>query len=313
MLMAYSFAIDISVGALRNNLSNSFSVRFVAMLALSCSTAFFIQKFFIGGDIKKIRGIVFTAFIVQAVFWVVSFVDPNIKILLYKIMGQGNSVNLRSHNINARGFGLSTEINYTTPFVMVLLCFTLLKSKIMLIATTLLQLANSNLVIFAGILGIIFSKSQKLSFKLVMISSFIFAVVWSGPILLPRFFAEFFGDSSSRTVLILLENHFVLIYQNFTELMFGTGEYTFQEGHSVSSDIGWVIMLNYGGVFFVIMYLILVSLAILLSFTSNSTRVLWFISALILNTKGLLLGPNAFFFSLSLFVFFVHSRKLSKK
>lgn len=76
---------------------------------------------------------------------------------LYSIFGMGDSVNLLDQNDRVRGFGLSTEINYMSPFLMIFFMFFILQNKyFLLLLTCLTQMINSNMAVLAIVTALVF-------------------------------------------------------------------------------------------------------------------------------------------------------------
>ncbi|MCK5533436.1 MAG: hypothetical protein KAI85_19510, partial [Halopseudomonas aestusnigri] len=227
---------------------------------------------------------------------------PELKFVISGFMGGGaDSVNLRDHNLNVRGFGVSTEMNYTSPFMTVLVCLLFLKSKSLGFFSGLTQLVNSNLVLLAASIGLIFSRLSVFT-KISLLGVFVLFLLFFGEVVFARLFQEF-GAGDSRTVRSLYEHHLFLVNDGFLGHFFGEFKYVFQGGAGVSSDIGWVHMYSYGGVVFTMMFVFFLLSLCFAAFGKSYVCLVWFLAGLILNTKGLLYGPNSYYFVTFIFVF----------
>ncbi|MBE0448563.1 MAG: hypothetical protein IBX64_10785 [Actinobacteria bacterium] len=301
-LILYSLIIDLFSGGLVLDLKNSFSVRGLTLILISALPAYFIVAYCLKWNYRSAIDVIALAFWVQAAFWILSYLFPNLKFVFNAFMGGGDeAVNLMPHNFETRGFGISSEINYTTPFMTVLTCFLLIQRKSLSFVSTLTQLINSNLVVISVAFGFIFSKFR-LFYKFIFLAivlSFIYAF---GEVFFPRLIAEFLSGDS-RTIRALMNNHIIILNNDYFGHVFGGFVYLFRGDLGVSSDIGWVHIYNYGGVFYTLLYL---SFLLFLSFSAFGFRffsLVWFSAGLVLNTKGLLFGPNSYYFVTFMFIF----------
>lgn len=312
LILFFSLAVDLVTGALVSNFSNSFTVRALSLIFISAIPAFFLVVSLLKFNYKSTIDIIVVAFWIQSVFWLITFLEPSTKFLITGFMGGGdNAVNLRDHNLNVRGFGISSEINFTTPFVTVLVCLLLVKKNAISVVSTFMQLINSNLVLIAILIGASFSKMSLIRKCLsVLIVSFLFFIVYQlGDEYFPRLFAEF-SSGESRTINALINQHVLFLNEGLWGHLFGEGIYVFQGGFSFSSDIGWIHIYNYGGIFFTVLYVLFLLFLSFSAFGRGSLGLAWFGSGVVLNAKGLLFSPNAFFFVTFIFIFLNYDKKL---
>lgn len=308
-IFLWVLSIDVYTGTLFVSVNAAFSIRLLSLLLLSIFPAFFINKYIIKGCEKKMLSIIFISFSIQTLFWLLSFNFPSVKIFLYNLMGASNSVNLREHNMGARGFGLSNEINYTTPFMMAYISIVYFKNALIKILFTVTQLFNSNMVMVAILMAFIRSN---MSFLMKIVTALFSAVIMITVLInfIPRLSDEL-SSGGLRTIKILLENHFYFVGNQSYEFLLGASRYLFHGQDTLHSDIGWVVLLNLGGV----VLLMLFSLFIL--FLGNRVAdslfhiIIWVGIAFVLNFKGVLLGPNSFMFMSFLFVFFNFYKKIN--
>jgi hypothetical protein len=256
--------------------------------------------------------VIVIAFWIQSLFWLITFLEPGTKFLISNFMGLGEeSVNLKGHNLDVRGFGISNEMNFTTPFVTVLVCFLLVKKNVISFVSTLTQLINSNFVLIALLIGSLLSRMSlfRKLLSVLGVSSLFLLIYQFGSEYYPRFFSEF-AHGESRTFNSLINQHIFFLNNGFWGHLFGEGIYVFQGGFIFSSDIGWVHIYNYGGICFTVLCILFL---IFLSFKAFGYRLLsfaWLGSGLLLNTKGLLFSPNSFLFVTFIFIFLNYGRKL---
>lgn len=301
-IAAYSFSIDVVSGSFFSNFSNSFFVRAASLLVISALPAYFLVSCCLRWDFHKALDVIVIGFWVQILFWGLTYIDPSLKYFVNSIMGGSeNSVNLRAHNFDVRGFGISSEINFTTPFVSVLVCLILIRRKAVSFLTTITQLVNSNLVLVAVVVAMVFSKI-KLRYKVFLAILGVGLIYFVGEAVFPRLLAEF-SNGGSRTILVLLSKHIVIVNEGLWEHFFGSAVYSFQGGGSVSSDIGWINMYNYGGAVLLVLYFFFLFFLSASAFGYGVLGLVWFGAGLILNTKGLLFSPNSYFFITFVFLF----------
>lgn len=305
----FLLVLDTFSGGFVNNFSNSFFVRLVAFFVMSVLPAVVLYFTYLQGDERRLTSVVSLAFYVQAILWFVTYFSPDFKVAVYSFMGHSYSVNLRDYNMGARGFGMSNEINFTSPFLMVVLCFFVIKKNSLTFVTALTQLVNSNMVVLAAGLGLIFSRIGFLKRSLIVLSVFLMIFLF-GDYIFVRLYDEI-SSGGGRTIMSLLENHVFFLNDGLFEHFFGAGEYVFQGGHPRNSDIGWVIMYNYGGVFFVTTFIVYLAASSIAAFGATPIGFAWFFIGILLNAKGLIFGPNSYFFITVLMSFFRNNYRFS--
>lgn len=283
-------------------LESSFFFRMVIMILLSFFPAYFLNKVYILYRDNKFDEVVKIAFLLQTVFFIIMFLSPSLKFFIYSLFGMGDSVNLSDHNISTRGFGLSAEINFMSPSLMVFMAFLIFRKNLFfkfLIFIT--QVINSNMALVAGMLGMLIDKSNRV-LKATVIISFCFLYYFFGlgfvREYMPRFYEEYVIGGGNRTVNALLSEHFFFIHKfDVFSLFFG-----FQENISSSvlgeggSDMGWIIMMNYGGASLIFLFLCFLFFLSTRLFDNKFYAIIWFCLGIIFNTKGMIIGMNGYFF-----------------
>ncbi|WP_404409985.1 hypothetical protein LG272_11130 [Pseudidiomarina marina] len=295
LLFAFTVLIDVVGGGLSSNLMGSFTLRAITLILMSFIPAFVIIHYYVGTDLNKLRNIFIIAIAIQIIFWLITFLSTDIKVAVYSLSGHGDSVNLRPHNLSTRGFGYTSEINFTGPFMTVVVALIFLRKFLFSAAVTLMQLVNSNMTIVAAVGGLILSKIPNY-LKVLIVAVGVIAIGIAGSILFPRFYDEFITGGGVRTLMILLENHVVVLNNSMWDKLYGLGVYIFDGNEKVYSDIGWVIMFNFGGWVIVLLFLILLATLSYSIFGFSMLGLAWFGFGLVLNTKGLLFSPNAYMF-----------------
>ena len=301
-IIFYSLVIDVITGSLFSNFTNTFVVRGISLVVISAFPAYFLVSYALKWDYKSALDIIAVAFWIQFLFWALTFFDPNFKYIINDFMGgSNNAVNLRGHNLEVRGFGISSEMNYTSPFMTVITCLLLVRRKALSIVSIFTQLINSNLVVVAVIFGLIFSRIGV--FYKVSLGFLAFSCAYLiGDLFLPRLIAEF-KSGESRTVNALVDNHLVIINDGYFGHLFGEFLYTFQGASQITSDIGWIHLYNYGGALFVLLFILFLLSLSISAFGYKFFSLVWFGVGLVLNTKGLLFSPNSFYFVTFVFAF----------
>lgn len=305
LVMLFLFCLSYDFFQYSMTVQSSFFIRMVMLVVLSILPAYFLVSN-IDGNEKKLKKIIAISIWIQIILFVVMYFNDSAKHALYTLFGMGDSVNLLDQNERVRGFGLSTEINYMSPFLMIFLCFFILQNKyLLLLLTCLTQIVNSNMAVLAIVTALVFSRI-KLSTKIIatiVLSVVVFSV---GAILFPRFYDEFISSGGTRTLEILIEQH---VFTLGTVDWF-TGLFGFQQNISssipdlpVSSDMGWVIMFNYGGGVFILQFILLLAALSLAAFGRTKLAFVWFLVGLLFNTKGLALGPNGYMFITFIYIF----------
>jgi len=299
-------AINDTVGAGAKSFSTLLSVRLLSIIFLTLIPVIGL-KYLLRSDYFLLKKVIFYAFILQTGFWVATFLSSDIKISLYSFMGHSNSVNLRSHNLMSRGFGFSTEINFTSPYVMVLVAFTLCYKALFRYGIFITQLFNSNNVLISFFTSLFFtadSNYRRLLYSFLVFFISVLFVYFSDVLgIIPRLSDEL-KAGGMRTLNILIQEHVHVLNANIFEHLFGTSLYIFDENSSVRSDIGWLIIYNHSGALGVLFALIIFIILCFRAFGMGSIFFLWFFSALWLNTKGLIISPNSFILMLLIFIFF---------
>lgn len=298
-----------------------FTVRMLMLFLLSFIPAYYLVNRFLKGNLKLMERILVCSLWIQIIIFFAMFISPEVKRLLYTFFGMSDSVNLWEQNARVRGFGLSGEINFMTPFLMIYMSFFMIKRRYALIALICLtQIVNSNMAVLAAIIGIGCSKLN-ISIKIATVLILGILVYSLGAVFFPRFYDEFVSGDGMRTLDILLQQHvFIVGNLDWFSILFG-----FQQNISSSipdikqsSDMGWVILFNYGGLTFIVLFLMLIAAISIAAFGVTYQAIIWMLIGVIFNTKGLVLGSNGYFFLSFIYMFLnrmtpnLHSSTINK-
>jgi hypothetical protein len=180
-----------------------FTVRILMLFLFSFVPAYYLVNGFLKGNLKLMEQILLYSFWLQIIIFFVMFISPELKRLLYTFFGMSDSVNLWEQNAKIRGFGLSGEINFMTPFLMIYMSFFMIKRRYALIAIICLtQVVNSNMAVLAAIIGIGCSRLN-VSIKIATVLILGILVYSLGAVFFPRFYDEFVSGDGLRTLDIL--------------------------------------------------------------------------------------------------------------
>ncbi|NLQ18982.1 hypothetical protein HGG82_15345 [Marinomonas sp. M1K-6] len=305
-IFLYSFCVDITTGALANKLTNSFTVRALTIFIMSVVPSAFFVCYYLKGDDDKLKKLILSVFLLQTFFWFFTFYYPGGKELIYSIMGMSNSVNIiYEWNYYTRGFGYTPEINFTAPFVMVLTVLTLFRVKVFNFFIVFTQLFNSNNVVVALILGFLTRFKSRYFFRFLFLSFWFFIILVFIYLYyvdyLPQRLQEELSSGGMRTINIIFEDHFIFTNADFLEFILGNGNYMFLPGLNSTVDPGWIILINYGGVFYTTLFLFFIVILCFRAFGNKAFFFVWVFAGFWLNFKGLIFSPNAYLFILFMF------------
>lgn len=287
-------------------LESSFSFRIITIVFFSFFSAYFLN-FLVKSNLNYLDKIIKYGLFIQLFFFFLTFISPTFKSIIYGIFGLSGSVNLLEHNLNSRGFGLSSEINFMTPFLMIYLTFLIFsKNFILKLIVSFTQVINSNMALLSILLGLVIGKIRlTISLALVVMFSFYFLGEIFVKNNMPRLYDEFFVYGGARTINSLKEEHLFLVEKvDFFSFLFG-----FQKNVSSSvsnkgqfSDMGWVVIFNYGGFFLILLLMAFVVILAFSVFKNKFYALIWILIAIIFNTKGMIIGMNGYFFLSFLFL-----------
>lgn len=260
-IIIFLFCLVFDLFQKSHSFQSYFTVRLFMLFLFSFVPAYYLVNRFIKGDLKLMERILVYSLWVQIVIFFGMYISPELKRLLYTFFGMSDSVNLWEQNAKVRGFGLSGEINFMTPFLMIYMSFFMMKRRYALITLICLtQIVNSNMAVIAAIIGIGCSRLN-INIKIATVLILGVLVYSLGAVFFPRFYDEFVSGDGTRTLDILLQQHvFVVGNLDFFNIIFGLQQNISSSIPDIkqSSDMGWVILFNYGGLTFITLFLFLI-------------------------------------------------------
>lgn len=281
---------------------SSFALRVLLIGLLSFLPAYAIYMLAMKNNKQELDRFFKWAVIMQIIFFFVMFLNNNLKIMLYSIFGMGET-NLNEFNLSTRGFGLSAEINFMTPFLLIFMSFLLFRRDIILkIIVSLTQIVNSNMAVGAILLGYFISKGGVINKVALLVAPLLIFFSFGEEFIkayMPRLYDEYIVHGGGRTVDALFDKHFFLL----DNLDLASSLFGFQVNVATNvgfaergSDMGWVVMMNYGGGILILLFLcFIVSLSFAI-FKNKLYAFAWIVIALLFNTKGMIIGMNGYFF-----------------
>jgi hypothetical protein len=227
------------------------------------------------------------------------YIFPSLKVPFYSFFNLSESVNLSVWNLESRGFSIVPEMNFLGTIITGLLALILFKNYILKLTIFFSQVINVNTTILSLLI-------LKINIKNYVVFSFVvygFLYQFSDLIELiaPRLYMEI-DSGFTRTIYILLQDHVVLLYSNLIQIFFGVPMNILPHAnYFYASDIGWIILFNYGGLFFTFLFILFFIYFLKDISISKRGKNVIFILFLLFNFKGLVLGPNVFWFFLWMF------------
>ncbi len=297
MVFCYSLLIDLAYFGPGSTIRNLFSVRLLSLLVISAACAYAVEHMVSRGRTDRLNVALIFCISFQMAFFALLFLSPNSKEIVYSIFGMQDSVNLLEFNMFQRGFGVGSELNFTAPITTAIIAILIIRSRLYKAVIIGAQIANTTI----SVLSLIFYAKHTIRVSLALASLFIIYSQFPDfqllvEIAFPRFAREL-ATGFTLTLFTLLDEHLLYEGRTVLDLLFGAGVNLLPDTDIIlSSDIGWVIMLNYGGIIFIALYLAFIVSLISLTPFDTTRRLMFFACVLILNTKGLMFGPNALFF-----------------
>lgn len=297
----YSFVVDYFFSSF-SSVSHSMTGYFVRLFVFYLSAAF-LSFYVIKGSFRNLDNVLLFVVVIHCVFAVIMIFNPGFKLFMYHDIS-GYSLDHKvfySHLYETRTFGWSAGLFYLAPVFLVFYYILFLGSKSKVIYTlvglalvVLLSVINARLAVvaipFALIIrfGWISSVIPALAFFFV----FFFAYFFFDIGLLNNFFEEF-RYGGMRTLNILFEGHVHYLLAGFQNI-FGSFYFIYDNPTApVHSDIGWLILLNYGGWFLFILTLVALWVLCRYAFVDFKDSIACFVFLLLLGVKGVVFNGNA--------------------
>lgn len=291
----------------------------------------YVFNFYIAKSIERVVKSLWLAAFSQVLLATLMLVVPGFKRIVFTVISNYNpntSKALSAHFLDVRGFGWSAELFYLAPVATAIILSILNPYKKLYVLGLLLAilycLVNSRISI-VGFSFIVFYYIQKtcqffattykdLKLKKMMIS---YLIVGMLAIIAALFIKGMIGVSTNNQVLDGILNGLVdtrslntlidyyIVLPDSTNLLFGSAVYTFGSLRSFTSDIGFIILLHYGGVFLLLAWsYIFYRFGKFNCFWPQPWFVLaYFSTFILLGFKGLIFSGNSLTFLLLLSVF----------
>ena len=301
-ILIWSLTIDLVSGGLFSaGLRSQFAtaLRFVLYIFIAYSFVFHLCP-----DASAVRRAVIHAVVIQIAIAVIMLVSSSAKIFFYKSLSgySGAEKVFRDHFFSVRIFGWSEELFFTAPVFIVLavLVFGPFRSFYRYPAfavTSLIALMNARVALVSfALLGVRFKDvlfSIIFCMFLIMIVALGLSPIGGRAGDIVAYIAADFSSGGSRTVQILLNDQLVFP-DNIVGWVLGNGLYFYGAAAESTSDIGYVIVLQFGGVLYLLAWVFLFLSLIFRAVFGWGVRVLLVLIFLALAFKGLVFSGNAF-------------------
>lgn len=303
-VLIWSLTIDLVSGELvQRHVRSMFltSLRFFLYILIAYWLVYSIFR-----TVDGLRNAFVTAVVIQLVFMSAMLVSPVFKhFVIFRLSGLSERSKLASEIIdNVRGFGWSQELLYTAPAA----CF-LVAMFLTIGASTPRFALFIGTMIFAGVnarvtLIFLLGYMRELRFLLNIITVSIFGIliiavlVYSDDIVYKlsdywQWWSYTLGPDGLRPLQRLKAGHFELP-ESGVQFFIGNGEYLFGDGGARTSDIGYLIVWNFGGLVFLIAWLCIFFTLAFSAAGSSRDAIIIVIAFLVLGVKGLVFSGNGF-------------------
>jgi hypothetical protein len=297
-LTLFSLSVDFFTGAFSSIGARSqfFTTQ---RLVVSLLGAVYIVAILCRWKLDRFRRLILLAIAAQLAIGIAMFFAPELKRFMYiTISGYSGSEKIfEEYFFGSRIFGWSEELFFLAPVVMVFasLIFipklTVLRTCFLLLVVV-ISLFNARLAIVGVFFGLLVGfRGKMFAPALVLVAGLVAAAAVGGPAI-ELFLAEFEGGRS-RTLDILLSGH-VHVLLHDADWIFGGHHYLHAGPNPPAfSDIGLIIILNYGGIIYMVGWLALAWCLVRRAFHSNWDRVMAYSLFLAASIKGLAFSGNA--------------------
>lgn len=297
-LILFSLAVDLATGAF--SVIGARTQFFTTQrLVISLLGAVFVVAVLCRWQMNRFRYLLLGAIGGQLAFGVAMLLVPDFKRFMYITVSgySGSEKMFEEYFFGSRTFGWSEELFFLAPVVMVFASLIFMPRLTIarvgfLLLVVLISLFNARLAIFGVLFGLLIGFKARLLVPSLLLAAGLFAAAVIGGPAIELFLAEFQGGRS-RTLDILLADHVHLLLRD-ADWIFG-GHHYLHAGPKppAFSDIGLIIILNYGGAIYVGAWLALAWCLVLRAFHSNWNRMMAFSLFLAASIKGLAFSGNA--------------------
>lgn len=298
-ILAWSLLIDISTNAFsRVGASSQF---FAAIrLLVTLFGAVFVIGAICRWEFWRFRRLILLSITAQIMLAFMMISWPEFKSFMYLVVSgySGSEKIFRSHFILSRGFGWSEELFYLMPVAMVFATALFMKkidlrNMVFLAVIVIVALFNARL----GVLGLIAGLFVRFGFRASVPSVVVLIVFFTVASLtaLPAFdlvLADI-DDGRSRTLDALLSSH-IHFPSQVDQWVLGAHKYLYADSQrNLVSDIGWIIILNYGGIVYAIAWGALMIIICIKAFPRRFDALVVLGMVVLAGFKGLVFSGNA--------------------
>jgi hypothetical protein len=302
-ILVWCMAIDILAGGLAAAGPRSFTVIIFRLIFVTFLGGFFLVSYCCRNDLAYFVKVVKAAIFVQALFALAMLLNLDFKDFMYRTVSgyTGTEKVFRDHFYEARIFGWSEELFYLAPvfmsfFVIFFLKELNLKSAAFVLGVVVVSVLNARLAIVGVIFGcyLRFGLRGLLLALLLLIGLFAALLIRAADSQVLGWLLSDFSEGGSRTLRILLEGHVIFLMRSWLDYILGAHVYLFAGVREHTSDIGWLIIFNYGGWVFLILWVILIFCMVRKAFDNLHLSLVVFLMFSILAIKGLAFSSNSF-------------------
>ncbi len=256
----------------------------------------FILREDLGRLARSVIGVVF----LQVLLGLLMLLYPPLKKMFYiNLSGYTGEERLLTDYFLARGFGWSEELFYLAPVFMLFSIvlffgfFRFIYSFLVLIGAVVVAFFNARI----AVLGLFFGFFLRLGLvKTIPLFIFVLGVIiiclsYFGGQAAEQFLGEFSGGRL-RTLQILWDHHVHYLLAGVENIL-GSHVYLYGSKQNIISDIGWVILINYGGWFYFAAWLGIVFILSLKAFPKRGQGLVVFVFIFLLGCKGIVTSGNA--------------------
>ena len=298
-VLLWSFVIDFGESAYEHLGLRTQSATNARFLIYIVSVMFWVS-FFLQGKLENLARAVVGIVFVQVFLGLLMLVYPDFKKITYiYLSGYSGDERLLTDYFLARGFGWSEELFYLAPVFMLFSMILFFGFSpffyyfLVLIGAVIVAFFNARIAAF----GLFFAFWLRFGL-IITIPLFMFVLglvsiclFYFGGQAAEQFLGEFSGGRL-RTLQILWDHHVHYLLAG-VENIFGSHIYLYGSKQDVISDIGWVILVNYGGWFYLAAWLGIILILSTKAFPKSGQGLVVFLFIFLLGCKGIVTSGNA--------------------
>lgn len=319
IILAWSFAIDLVNGSLmvmgfRSQFATA--VRFLLYVYIAYSLVFSLSA-----TDNDLRSTLLWAVGLQCAIAIVMIADSRVKNFFYVTISgySGTEKIFRDYFFDVRIFGWSEELFYSAPAMMLAVVILFAQGSsakwlVQFLVAFAVAILNARISLSALTL-LPFRTGGKLVFILPLSAAVVFSLAYfdtfsqnKQALSYYEYLLSDFDSGGSRTLKILLDAH-LIFPDGFFDWVFGGGVYVYGEGAPRKSDIGFLIIVNFGGLLYLVAWCSLLGFLIWGSTSSSFGRFGLFLVFSALASKGLIFSGNA----MTLLLLVLYFRKVKSR